>query len=534
MLTTQIDADTLTVNKSKILSSQHQGTHIEPATCQALAEDFAPAPAPASELAATVAGTQAMGNPVANPLGSAVGLPGLPDIKDLFHLPPLPFLHQDDQGPHDQGVVVQSAPEQSGNGGSVNINGKDNCNGDKACQGLAQGGGGNGNNNAGSGSGGGFQNNGGSANINGNGNCNGYLACTGWGNGGGGNGNNNYWKGGDKWNQGWDTSKWDGKNGDGGKSGGPWQSNQNTWTGENGHASWNGGGWDGGKGWNGGGGDHGKDQGWNGGDNWNGGNGGENWNGGSDGHGDGHGKDGSGPPDVLKSFLDKAKQMISNFAHIGPDGISILPPLGGPPGGLPRGQDPVYGDGGGIRPLSAVVPFSLQPLVAGGAGADNATVTGLADSMLANLKAGNSTGVAGSLTSSLNPTAEPRPALAGPGQTLNLASTFAAAATKATAAQPDLAPKVGTSFATGLDGALDPCIKALQPNADGRLCCPIVAQTLHDTAAVAGTTGVDVVFTQALAAFPRVAACRDPPASAAAGSAGPPATVPPAATAVSG
>lgn len=55
--------------------------------------------------------------------------------------------------------------------------GKDNCNGDKACQGLAQGGGGNGNNNAGhGGGGGGFSNNGGSANINGNDNCNG-AAC---------------------------------------------------------------------------------------------------------------------------------------------------------------------------------------------------------------------------------------------------------------------------------------------------------------------------------------------------------------------
>ncbi len=55
--------------------------------------------------------------------------------------------------------------------------GKDNCNGDKACQGLAQGGGGNENNNGGAGGGsGGFQNNGGSADINGNDNCNG-AAC---------------------------------------------------------------------------------------------------------------------------------------------------------------------------------------------------------------------------------------------------------------------------------------------------------------------------------------------------------------------
>ena len=58
--------------------------------------------------------------------------------------------------------------------------------------------------------------------------------------------------------------------------------------------------------------------------------------------------------------------------------------------------------------------------------------------------------VAGSLTSSLNPGAEARPPLAGPGQTLNLASTFAAAAAKADAVQPDLAPQV-------LDPALDAC-----------------------------------------------------------------------------
>ena len=97
---------------------------------------------------------------------------------------------------------------------------------------------------------------------------------------------------------------------------------------------------------------------------------------------------------MLKSFLDKAKQMISGFAHIGPDGLpSFLPPGGGPPDGPPGGPEPVYGDGGGIRPLSAVVPFSLQPLASANASADNATVTSLADSMLANLKAGNSTGV---------------------------------------------------------------------------------------------------------------------------------------------
>lgn len=58
--------------------------------------------------------------------------------------------------------------------------------------------------------------------------------------------------------------------------------------------------------------------------------------------------------------------------------------------------------------------------------------------------------VAGSLTSSLNPGAEARPPLAGPGQTLNLASTFAAAAAKADAVQPDLAPQV-------LDPAVNAC-----------------------------------------------------------------------------
>lgn len=50
--------------------------------------------------------------------------------------------------------------------------------------------------------------------------------------------------------------------------------------------------------------------------------------------------------------------------------------------------------------------------------------------------------VAASLSSSLNPAGEARPVLPGPGQTLNLASTFAAAAAKATAVQPDLAPQV--------------------------------------------------------------------------------------------
>ncbi len=58
--------------------------------------------------------------------GGPVGLPGLPDLKDIFHLPPLPFLHKDD-GPHDQGVIVQTAPEMSGNGGSANINGAQPC-----------------------------------------------------------------------------------------------------------------------------------------------------------------------------------------------------------------------------------------------------------------------------------------------------------------------------------------------------------------------------------------------------------------------
>ena len=96
-----------------------------------------------------------------------------------------------------------------------------------------------------------------------------------------------------------------------------------------------------------------------------------------------------GPPNPLKSFLDKAKLMITDFAHHLPAPLPGFPG-GGPPGG---GPDPVYGDGGGIRPLDAVVPFSLQPLAAANATADNATVTGLADSMLANLKAGNSSGV---------------------------------------------------------------------------------------------------------------------------------------------
>lgn len=104
---------------------------------------------------------------------------------------------------------------------------------------------------------------------------------------------------------------------------------------------------------------------------------------------------------------------------------------------------------------------------------------------------------------------------------------------QATLTPDPISTQVGTSFATGLDGALDPCIKGLQPGADGRLCCPIVAQTLTDTAAVANTTGMAVVFTQALASFPRVAACRDPPARAA-GEPAAPATAPPAATAVSG
>jgi hypothetical protein len=182
------------------------------------------APAPAQALAAVVDTT--------HPLDGPVGLPGLPDMKDIFHLPPLPDflgLHKNkDQGPPDQGVVVESAPTTSGNGGSVNINGaprpinllnralrpasaavwsaarpvrqrpplcalqgarvsgscqpgaqrlltlacaraagKDNCHGDKSCQGLAQGGSGDGNGNSGPGGGGGFDNNGGSANING-------------------------------------------------------------------------------------------------------------------------------------------------------------------------------------------------------------------------------------------------------------------------------------------------------------------------------------------------------------------------------
>ena len=105
-------------------------------------------------------------------------------------------------------------------------------------------------------------------------------------------------------------------------------------------------------------------------------------------------EDGGGPPNPVKSFLDKAQQMITSFAHIVPGGLPpFLPGGGGPPDGPPGGPQPPYGDGGGIRPLAAVVPFSLQPLAAANASADNATVTGLADSMLANLKAGNSTGV---------------------------------------------------------------------------------------------------------------------------------------------
>lgn len=89
------------------------------ASARALAEDAALAPAPAQPLAAEVASAQPMD-------GGPVGLPGLPDLKDIFHLPPLPFLHKDD-GPHDQGVNVQTAPEMSGNGGSANINGAQPC-----------------------------------------------------------------------------------------------------------------------------------------------------------------------------------------------------------------------------------------------------------------------------------------------------------------------------------------------------------------------------------------------------------------------
>ena len=57
-------------------------------------------------------------------------------------------------------------------------------------------------------------------------------------------------QGGDKWNQGWDASKWDGKGWDNSKHDskgghGPSQSNQNTYNGQNGHTPWNGGGWNG-------------------------------------------------------------------------------------------------------------------------------------------------------------------------------------------------------------------------------------------------------------------------------------------------
>ncbi len=98
-------------------------------------------------------------------------------------------------------------------------------------------------------------------------------------------------------------------------------------------------------------------------------------------HGPPHGPPGPpGPPPVLKAFLEKAKTVIGAFVH---------PGAGGPGG---PGPDAVYGDGGGIRPLSAVAPFSLAPLAANGT-ADNSTVTGTADSMLANVKAGNSSGV---------------------------------------------------------------------------------------------------------------------------------------------
>jgi len=74
------------------------------------------APAPAQALAAVVDST--------HPLDAPVGLPGLPDMKDIFHLPPLPdFLGLHKNKDQDQGVVVESAPTTSGNGGSVNING---------------------------------------------------------------------------------------------------------------------------------------------------------------------------------------------------------------------------------------------------------------------------------------------------------------------------------------------------------------------------------------------------------------------------
>jgi len=55
--------------------------------------------------------------------------------------------------------------------------------------------------------------------------------------------------------------------------------------------------------------------------------------------------------------------------------------------------------------------------------------------------------VAGALNSTLKPRAQARPALAGPGQTLNLASTFAAAVAKANAVQADLAPQVSKTRA---------------------------------------------------------------------------------------
>lgn len=96
---------------------------------------------------------------------------------------------------------------------------------------------------------------------------------------------------------------------------------------------------------------------------------------------------------------------------------------------------------------------------------------------------------------------------------------------------------MGSAFTTGLDGALDPCVRALQPGSDASLCCPIVAQTLQDTLSVAGTTGdaVAAVFTQALAGAPRVTACQHAPRAAPAGApAAAPAAADPAPTAVSG